>query len=185
MDIGVFAVLCGLVLIGIKVISKIRKLLKNEKGAAQIVSFALLLPLALYVLFSLVILLQYTLARGAAQTAAAQAARVYGIYHDEPTGVTNPYPSVVEGNGGAFYSPGQYAYDYLHDSGLAGSNFVQLNPNNVTLTDDGTDVSVQLTFNFPCALPGLPELLRKNASPWQNPVPITVEAVAAREYQAP
>ena len=157
--------------------------LKNEKGVAQVVTFALLLPLVLYVLFSLVILIQYGQARGAAEAAAAEAARIYGVYHNQPTGVVNPYPSVVQGNGGAFYSPGQYAYDYLHDSGMAGSSYVQMNPNDVILTDDGTDVTVQLTFNFPVALPGLPLLLNRNASPWQNPVPITVEAMAQNEYQ--
>jgi len=158
--------------------------LKNEKGAAAtVVIFALLTPLCLYVAFALFIQIQYGQARAAAETAAAQAARVYGIYHNQPTGVVNPYPSVVGDSGGAFYSPGQYAYDYLHSAGLAGSGYVQLDPNDVTLTDDGTDVTVQLTFNFPCALPGLPELLSKNASPWENPVPITVEAVAPHEYQ--
>jgi len=158
---------------------------RSEKGVAQVVTFALLLPVALYVLFAIIIGIQYGQARGAAETAAAQAARVYGIYHDQPAGVLNPYPSITgeAGDSTAFYSPGQYAYDYLHNSGLAGSGYVQLNPNNVILTDYGTDVTVQLTFNFPCALPGLPELLNKNASPWQNPVPITVEAVAPHEYQ--
>jgi len=157
--------------------------IRNEKGISQVLTFALLLPLVLYILFSLVVLLQYGLARSAAETAAAQAARVYGVYHNQPAGVVNPYPSVTGGNGGAFYSPGQFAYDYLHTAGLAGSSYVQLSPNDVILSDDGTDVAVQLTFHFPCAVPGLPLLLSKSASPWQNPIPITVEAVAPHEYQ--
>jgi len=149
------------------------------------VGFALLLPLVMYVLAAIITLALYGHARAAVETAAIQAARIYGVYHNQPTGVIDPYPSIIGGPGDsiAFYSPGQYVYDYLHNSGLAGASYVQFNPNSATLTDDGTDVTVQVTFQFPCPIPGLPLLISKNASPWQPEIPITVTGVAPHEYQ--
>jgi hypothetical protein len=159
-------------------------LIRKEAGHVP-VGFALLLPLATYVLLAVITLALYGHARAAAETAATQAARLYGIYHDQPAGVINPYPSIIgqSGDNTAFYSPGQYVYDYLHNAGLAGAAYVQFNPDNAVLTDDGTNVAVQVTFQFPTPLPGLPLLLDRNASPIQAQVPITVEGVAPHEYQ--
>ena len=168
-------------------------ILKENKGFT-LVELLMQLPFVLFGLLAVVTILQLLVAQTVAVSAAREAARTLAVYHDAnqavqdalntvsimPTGGSRTGTAVV--NSGApppAGSSSQLAIGSPAQNPNYSNNFTPYQ--DVALYDDGTYCYAVVNYHVRTISPGLPWLMRANASPWSNWLNLQGRAVFKKE----